>query len=87
MMAGDVIGEPCNSDYVEVMLPDSSENVDIGKLCGDNTGQHLYIHFPDTPEEEEEEEKSVKIEIRTRKSSEYRIKIHQVSNSILNIFS
>ena len=84
MMPGDVIGEPCNSDYVKVFLPDSSENVDIGKLCGDNTGQHLYIHFPDTPEEKE---KSVKIKINPRKDSEYRIKIHQVSNSILNIFS
>ena len=78
MMPGDVVGKPCNSDYIEVFLPG---NVEIGKLCGDNTGQHLYIHFPDTTEE-----KSVKIKINPRKDSEYRIKIHQVSKQ-LNIFS
>ena len=77
MMPGDVVGMPCRSDFVEVMLPDSSENVDIGNLCGDNTGQHLYIHFPDTPEEKE---KSVKIKFNTRTTSVFRIKIHQVSN-------
>ena len=77
MMPGDVVGKPCTSDYIEVFPPEGSGNFEIGKLCGDNTGQHIYIHFPDNTEE-----KSVKIKINPRKDSEYRIKIHQVSNSI-----
>ena len=76
MMPGDVVGNPCNSDYVEVFPPEG--NFEIGKLCGDNNDQHLYVHFPNTTEEE----KTLTIKIMAKKSSEYRIKIHQVSKSI-----
>ena len=76
MMPGDVT-DPCNSDYIKIYLPAGSENVNIGLLCGNNNGQHLYIHFPNTTDE-----KSVKIKVTAKKSSQYRIKIHQVSNSI-----
>ena len=79
MMPGDV-DKPCNSDYVKIMMPTGSENVNIGKLCGHNTGQHLYIHFPDTMKE-----KSVKIKIMAKTTSQYLIQIQQVSNSIVNI--
>ena len=79
MEQGDVT-EPCNSDYIEVELPAGSENVNIEKLCGNNNGQHLYIHFPNTTDE-----KSVKIRVTAKRSPQYRIKIHQVSNSIVNI--
>ena len=72
-------GSPCNSDHVEITLPDGTdENVNIGRLCGENTGQHLYIHFPNTTKE-----KSFKI--KTKTTSEYLIKIQQVSNSVVNI--
>ena len=78
MMPGD-LGSPCtNSDYVKIIMPEGSENINIGKLCGDNNDQHLYVHFPNTTEEE----KTLTIKIMAKKSSEYRIKIHQVSKSI-----
>ena len=77
-----MIQRPCDTDYVEITLPDpdGTENVNIGKLCGENTGQHLYIHFPETVKE-----KSLKIKIMAQTTPRYRIKIHQVSNSIVNI--
>ena len=71
------VGAPCSSDFVEITLPDGSENVNIGKLCGENTMQHLYIHFLDT-----KGAKSVRIDIRARIRSQYRIKLQQVSYSI-----
>ena len=90
MMPGDV-DKPCNSDYVKIMMPAGSENVNIGKLCGYNTGQHLYIHLPQPSFNNNNQqsafsqqmgEKSVIIKIMAKKTSQYRIKIHQVSNSI-----
>ena len=70
------VGAPCSSDFVEITLPDGSENVNIGKLCGENTDQHLFIHFLDT-----KSDKSVKIRITARTSSQYRIIIQQVKAS------
>ena len=70
--------DPCNDEYVEITMPDGTKNVNIGKLCGENTGQHLYIHFPNTTKE-----KSFKI--KTKTTSQYLIKIQQVSNSVVNI--
>ena len=74
--------DPCNDEYVEITMPDGTMNVNIGKLCGENTGQHLYIHFPNTTKE-----KSFKIKLMATTSSQYTIKIHQVSNSIVNKLS
>ena len=83
MNQGSSVQRPCDTDYVEITLPgDGTENVNIGKLCGENTGQHLYIHFPETVKE-----KSFKIKLMARTSSQYTIKIHQVSNSIVNKLS
>ena len=82
MNQGDSLTSPCNLDYVEITLPDGTENGNIGKLCGENTGQHLYIHFPDTMKE-----KSVKIKLMAQTSSQYTIQIRQVSNSIVNKLS
>ena len=70
------VGAPCSSDFVEITLPDGSENVNIGRLCGENTMQHLYIHFLDT-----KGAKSLKIRITARTSSQYRIIIQQVKAS------
>ena len=39
--------DPCEDHYIEVELP--GEDVNIGKLCGNNEEQHLYIHLPDPP--------------------------------------
>ena len=77
MMPGDVKTGDCKSDYVKIKMPEGSENINIGTLCGDNNDQHLYVHFPNTMKEK----KSLTIQIVAKKSSLYRIKIHQVSNS------
>ena len=39
--------DPCEDHYIELELPE--ENVNIGKLCGNNEEQHLYIHLSDPP--------------------------------------
>ena len=67
------VGAPCSSDFIEITLPDGSENVNIEKLCGENTDQHLFIHFLNT-----KSDKSVEIRITARTSSQYRMKIQQV---------
>ena len=82
MMPGDLESPCTNSDYVKIKMPEGSENVNIDKLCGDNNDQHLYVHFPNTTEE-----KTVTIKIMAKKSSQYRIKIHQVSNLISWVFT
>ena len=70
--------EPCNVHKVRVVLPE--ENVNIGDLCGNNNGQHLYIHL-DTSTRRYGQAGSVRIELEflgRRKRYQYNIKVEQL---------
>ena len=70
--------EPCNVHKVRVVLPE--ENVNIGDLCGNNNGQHLYIHL-DTNTRRYGQTVPVRIEMEflgRRKRYQYNIKVEQL---------
>ena len=70
--------EPCNVHKVRVVLPE--ENVNIGDLCGNNNGQHLYIHL-DTNTRRYGQTAPVRIEMEflgRRKRYQYNIKVEQL---------
>ena len=78
---------PCKDHYVELILPDG--NVNIGKLCGNNEGQHLYIHLPDPPlvtgmTTRTRESVMVKLHFKGgMKKYKYNIKVQQVNLKLL----
>lgn len=68
--------EPCKDQYIEVALPD--EAVHIGKLCGYNEDQHLYIHLPPWYKEPIR----VKLYFRgSRKRYKYNVKVRQLDKT------
>ena len=70
--------EPCNVHKVKVIMPE--ENVNIGELCGNNNGQHLYIHL-DTNTRRYGQTVPVRIEMEflgRRKRYQYNIKVEQL---------
>jgi len=40
---GSAVDMPCNHDSLEVISGDGASNLGMGKLCGKNTGQNIYI--------------------------------------------
>ena len=70
--------EPCNAHKVRVVLPE--ENVNIGELCGNNNGQHLYIHL-ESGTRRYGQASPVRIEMEfqgRRKRYQYNIKVEQL---------
>ncbi len=43
MDPGSALSKPCDRDSFEILSMGSTAELGVGKLCGDNTGQHLYI--------------------------------------------
>ena len=74
--------EPCNIHRVRVLLPE--EKVNIGDLCGDNNGQHLYIHL-DHNTRRYGQAPPVRLELEfsgERKRYQYNIKVEQLDFTI-----
>ena len=75
--------EPCDSHKVRVLLPE--ENVNIGDLCGDNNGQHLYVHLDtDTRRYGNSQAGPVRIELEfsgAGKRYQYNIKVEQLDHT------
>jgi hypothetical protein len=40
---GSAVDQPCNRESLEIFGGDGASNLGMGKLCGRNTGQHVYI--------------------------------------------
>ena len=69
--------EPCNLHMVRIVMPD--EKINIGELCGDNNGQHLYIQLE--TKDRGYGQDSVRIELEfagERKRYQYNIKVEQL---------
>ena len=69
--------QSCQAQYVEISLPD--ENVRIQRLCGNNKGQHLYIHLPE-PSNNNNRKIDVRLHFSGRRKYKYNIKVTQVNN-------
>jgi hypothetical protein len=41
--SGSAIDKPCDRDSLEIFGGDGASGLGMGRLCGRNTGQHLYI--------------------------------------------
>ena len=69
--------QSCQAQYVEISLPD--ENVRIQRLCGNNKGQHLYIHLPEPSNNNNNREINVRLQFSDTFRYKYNIKVTQVN--------